>query len=114
MRVHYYCILLASIFLFITLHYVKKRRLDFRYCLLWISISLVMVVFAANKDILEAVSDYVGIYYSPAFLFVTGIIFSLILIFYLTLVISAMQKKIVKLTQEVGILKSEIERHGVK
>lgn len=114
MRVHYYCIFLASIFLFITIHYVKMRKLDFRYCLLWIGISLVLVILAANKNILEAISRYVGIYYSPAFLFVTGIIFSLILIFYLTLVISAMQKKIVKLTQEVGILKSELERHGAK
>jgi hypothetical protein len=77
--------------------------------MLWILVSLVLCILSFNKDIVENAAKFTGIIYAPAFLFVTGIVFSLILIFYMTLVISALQKRIVRLTQEIGILKSKME-----
>ena len=50
-----------------------------------------------------------GIMYAPAFLFLMGIAFSLIMIFYLMIVVSNIQKKLTKLIQENSILKDRIE-----
>ncbi len=109
MNAYLYCAMLAILFLAVTIHYVKKRKLEFQYCIFWIFISLTLIILSTNKNILEVISKKIGIYYSPALLFVTGIIFSFLLIFHLTLVISDMKKRIVKLTQELAILKSTME-----
>lgn len=106
MKPYTYCLLLSILFLIGTLYFVKKRMLDFKYSIFWISISLILIIFSLNIGLTESIARKVGISYAPAFLFVTGIIFVLILIFYLNLVISKMQSKITRLTQEIGIIKS--------
>lgn len=77
--------------------------------MLWILVSLVLCTLSLNKGIVEGAAKLTGISYAPAFLFVTGIVFSLVLVFYMTLIISSLQKRIVRLTQEIGILKSKME-----
>ena len=106
MKSYTYCLVLSILFLIGTLYFVKKRMLDFKYSIFWISISLILIIFSLNVNLTERIARIVGISYAPAFLFVTGIIFILILIFYLNLVISKMQSKITLLTQEIGIIKS--------
>jgi hypothetical protein len=106
MKSYTYCLVLSILFLIGTLYFVKKRILDFKYSIFWVSISLILIMFSLDINLTEDMARKVGISYAPAFLFVTGIIFLLILIFYLNLVISKMQSKITLLTQEIGIIKS--------
>lgn len=101
-----YCLILSVLFLIGTIYFVKKRILDFKYSIFWIFISLMLIIFSLDVKLTEELARRVGIFYAPAFLFVTGIIFLLILIFYLNLVVSKMQSKITLLTQEIGIIKS--------
>lgn len=105
MKPYTYCLVLSILFLIGTLYFVKKRMLDFKYSIFWVSISLTLIIFSLDINLTEDMARKVGISYAPAFLFVTGIIFLLILIFYLNLVISKMQSKITSLTQEIGIIK---------
>lgn len=107
-----YCLALSILFLICTLYFVKKRILDFKYSVFWVSLSLILIVLSLNVNLTEDMAKIVGIYYAPAFLFITGIIFILVLIFYLNLVISKMQSKITLLTQEIGIIKSCINESG--
>lgn len=109
MKPYTYCLILSILFLAGTLYFIKKRILDFKYSIFWILISLLLIVLSINVNLTQYMAEIFGIYYAPAFLFVTGIIFVLILIFYLTLVISRMQKRITLLTQEIGIIKSCID-----
>lgn len=106
MKPYTYCLVLSILFLISTLYFAKKRVLDFKYSIFWVSISLILILFSLDVNLTEDLARKVGIFYAPAFLFVTGIIFLLILIFYLNLMISKMQSKITLLTQEIGILKS--------
>ena len=106
MKSYTYCLVLSILFLIGTLYFVKKRILDFKYSIFWVSTSLILIMFSLDINLTEDMARKVGISYAPAFLFVTGIIFLLILIFYLNLVISKMQSKITRLTQEIGIIKS--------
>lgn len=106
MKSYTYCLVLSILFLIGTLYFVKRRILDFKYSIFWVSTSLMLIVFSLDINLTEDMARKVGISYAPAFLFVTGIIFLLILIFYLNLVISKMQSKITLLTQEIGIIKS--------
>jgi hypothetical protein len=110
MKLYIYCVALSILFLICTLYFAKKRILEFKYSLFWVSLSLILIILSLNVELTEDMAKVVGIYYAPAFLFVTGIIFALILIFYLNLVISKMQSKITILTQEIGIIKSCISQ----
>lgn len=114
MKPYMYCLALSILFLICTLYFVKKRILDFKYSVFWVSLSLILIVLSLNVNLTEDMAKIVGIYYAPTFLFVTGIVFTLVLIFYLNLVISKMQSKITLLTQEIEIIKScinESEAH---
>lgn len=110
MTPYLYSFLLSIVFLAVTLHFVRSRALDFKYSMFWIFISLLFIVLSLNKDVTEWIAGQLNIAYAPAFLFVTGIVFIFAILFYLTLVISRMQNKITNLTQEVGMLKSYVEK----
>ncbi|ERI93998.1 hypothetical protein HMPREF1982_01254 [Clostridiales bacterium oral taxon 876 str. F0540] len=58
---------------------------------------------------LDGISKKIGIYYPPALLFVTGIIFSFLLVFLLTIEISDLKRRVINLTQELAILKNTSE-----
>lgn len=100
---------ISFLFLIVSIVFIRKRGLEFKCGLLWILVSLILMVFSMNPKIIEHLAEATGIMYAPAFLFFTGIIFSLIMIFYLMIVTSNMQKKLTKLIQENSILKDRIE-----
>lgn len=110
MNPYIYSFILSLLFLLVTLYFVKSRALDFKYSMFWIFISLLFIVLSLNKNFTEWIAGLLKISYAPAFLFVTGMFFIFALIVYLTIVISRMQNKITVLIQEVGILKSYIDK----
>lgn len=109
MNVYLYCTFLSLIFMFVTIYYSRKRRLDLRYCIFWLAISSVLIILSINKGMLDGISKKIGIYYPPALLFVTGIIFSFLLVFLLTIEISDLKRRVINLTQELAILKNTSE-----
>lgn len=110
MNPYIYSFILSLLFLAVTLYYIKSRSLDFKYSIFWIVLSLLFILLSLNKGFTEWIAGLIKISYAPAFLFVTGIVFLFALIFYLTIIISRMQHKITVLVQEIGILKSYLEK----
>lgn len=110
MNIYKYCIAIALLFLFITLYYIKQRKIEFGYSILWFSISIFLFTIAASPMLLEYIATFVGIEYGPSFLFLGGILFNMLIIFYLTIKLSGMKTKVVRLTQEIGIIKSKLDR----
>lgn len=112
MTPYMYSFILSLLFLLVTLYFVKSRAIDFKYSIFWSAISVLFIVLSLNKDLTEWIAGLVNIAYAPAFLFVTGIVFIFAILFYLTVVISKMQDKITVLIQEVGILKSDMDKEA--
>lgn len=110
MNIYKYCIAIALLFLFITLYYIKQRKIEFGYSILWFSISIFLFIIAASPMLLEYIASFVGIDYGPSFLFLGGTLFNMLIIFYLTIKLSGMKTKVVRLTQEIGIIKSKLDR----
>lgn len=110
MSVYFYCSILSVIFLAIIIYFIKNKKLELQYCVFWIILVFTFFLLSINKNIVEYISQLVGIYYPPAFLFVTGIVLCLILIFYVMIIMSDLKKRIVKLTQEISILKNQLEK----
>lgn len=101
--------MISFFFLVISIIFLRKRSLEFKCGLLWILVSLILMIFSMNSTIIEYLAKTTGIIYAPAFLFFMGIVFCLIMIFYLMIVISSIQKKLTKLIQENSILKDRME-----
>jgi hypothetical protein len=101
----------SSLFLFaFILRLVKRKKLKEEYSLLWLGFSLIFVVLAFYKPLLELVAKALGIIYAPAALLlilVTSIFFILIKFY---VVISKLAEGNKNLIQEVGILKAELKK----
>lgn len=101
--------IISLFFLVTSIIFLRKRSLEFKGGLLWILVSLILMIFSMNSTIVEYLAKATGIMYAPAFLFFMGIVFCLMMIFYLMMVISSIQKKLTKLIQENSILKDRME-----
>ena len=110
MSIYSFCVIMSLMFIMVTLLFIKRRLIDIRYSLLWIFISFAMLLISLNKNIIEYFSLAMNVNYAPSLLFLIGILFCFLLILNMTIIISNMQRSITRLTQEIGILKSEGNR----
>lgn len=108
-----FCFIIALIFLMISLYFVKRRKLDFKCSFLWIALSLVFMFFSVNLGTVDYLAQKASVYYAPALLFLLGILFAFLLIFYVMIAVSDMYKKITRLSQEIAILKEFNDRSNV-
>ncbi|MCL1791891.1 MAG: DUF2304 domain-containing protein [Peptococcaceae bacterium] len=108
--VYVYCLLVAVSFFCITLYCLKKRKIEFGFGLIWFGIGIFLFLIALRPTFLDIIAGWAGIAYSPSFLFACGIFFSLAVSYNLTLKVSEQKKKIITLTQELSILKNQLEK----
>lgn len=76
MNIYNTSIVLSLIFILIILYLIKKRKIEFNYSLFWFSISIIIFVLAINRNLFERISNFFGIDYAPALLFIGGILFN--------------------------------------
>lgn len=108
-NVYTFSIGFSILFLIIIIREIKKGNLLEKYSLFWIFFSIIMIVISANLRLLNLLSRMLHIYYAPSVLFLLGLLFIILYCFHLTLIISKQSENIVKLTQEVAILKNMME-----
>lgn len=99
----------SAILLVMILALVRRRRLKEQYALLWIGFGVIMIVLSLNSGWLNGLADIFHVYYAPSLLFFFGFVFCLLLIIHLTVVISKLSDRVVRLVQEVSMLKKELE-----
>ena len=87
---------------------IKKNILSTKNALLWVVADIIVIFCIIFVDPLLLVANFIGIKTVSNMLFFIGIIFLLILCFNLSNQLSIQNKKIIKLTQELGILKNKI------
>jgi len=98
----------AVIMLYI-LEMVRRRKLRTEYSILWLSGSVVMLVFSLSKKWLDYVSQAVGIFYPPSFLFLVGMLFILLILIHFSITISKLHQMNKKMTQEIALLKEKTQ-----
>lgn len=102
----YVLAIICSILLLIYLLYtIKKGKLDERHSIFWIFFSIIITIFSMIPNFTEWLASILGIYYAPSLLFLFGILFILAYLIHLSIIITKQNKMIIRLTQEIGILK---------
>lgn len=103
--------LLLLLYMFRT---VRKNKMSLKNILVWI-VADVFVIFAVLfLEILLKLANFIGIETVSNMMFFLGFIFLIVLCFNLSSELSIQNKKIISLTQEVGILKNELEKRKNK
>jgi hypothetical protein len=104
-----YVALLGLAVLLFVVNMVRTRRLQERYALLWLLAGLALTVAPLFADELDRLAAAMGFDYPPALLLMLAVIGLLLLIFQLTLNIASQGEHLKVLTQEVALLRQELE-----
>ena len=102
------CMVLVCLFLtcyILTL--VKRDKLQLKYSLIWLVMSLVVLVCAVFPNLIFNLAHLVGFQVGSNFLFFIGFVFLIAISLSLTSIVSKQQSAIKNLTQRIAILENE-------
>ena len=99
--IYYFSICFAIIFIVFVILLVRNNKLDEKYSILWLIFSILVIILALCTKVLDKISSFLGIFYAPALLF----------LIHLSTVVTKQNKSIIRLTQEIAILKNIINKN---
>jgi hypothetical protein len=103
-------IIFTLLFLGIVFRLVMKRKLREEFSIIWIFCALFLNLFAFWRDGIEVLADFFGIFYPPAIIFMVLFIAIIIYCLHLSVLISRHREEIKNVTQELAILKQDLEQ----
>lgn len=97
--------ILASLLIIVNM--VRSRKLELKYALTWMAVGISVLLLDCFPQIMNWLSITLGVASPVNMLFLLGFIFSLIIIFVLTIVVSRLSVRMKELAQELALLKKE-------
>lgn len=92
------------------LNRIVKYKLELKYSLLWLLLSLSTIILAVIPKLSFHLADWIGIKTPVNVLFLCGILVSLMIVFSLTVALSQHMVRIRHLSQELGLYKNELAK----
>ena len=93
------------------IYLIRKRKLKEEYALLWIVISIIFLVIAIFRGLIDWISQIFGIHYQPAALFIILIFCLYLLMLHFSIVTSDLRMKINTLLMKITLLEEETSRN---
>jgi len=91
------------------MHNVKKERIKEAYAIIWIFMGLAFLVISIWPGLMGIIANFVGIYYAPALLILILTVMTIFILIQFSIVISRQSERIKTLTQEIALLKADLE-----
>ena len=111
LRLKIFVFIISLLFTGVIIHYVRKEVMDLKYTLVWILSGLIILILAFVPESITIFSHFVGIALPVNALFLMGLLFSLVIIFTMTVTISKISLRVTRLAQEVAIIKLELDKY---
>ena len=89
---------------------IKNKKIEVKYSIIWLAFSVVMIAFAICPYIVLVLGDITGVANPVNFVFLTQIIFILLILLSVTAVISGFSRKIKRLAQTNALLEKRVRR----
>lgn len=105
-------IILAFIFVGIVFRAVNKRKLWLQYSLVWILLSSGLLVIAFFPKVLDVLADFMQIEVTSNLLYLIAIFVLVIILFYLTIIVSKQSNQIKSMIQMYSVEKYMNEQKG--
>ncbi len=97
-------ILCCLMFIFYVCYNVKKEKISMKHSLIWILMASFIILFSLIYDWLIKIASLIGIITVSNLLFFLGFLFLFFIIFNMSKMISKLNKEVIRLTQEIGII----------
>ena len=91
----------------VILNMVKKRSLELKYVLGWILCAAALLILDLFPGLIDRLSQFLGIRSPVNMIFFLGFLFSLIIIFSLTVALSRVTLRVRKLAQKMALEEEE-------
>ena len=92
------------------IYLIRKKKLKEEYAILWIVISVIFLIIATFRGLIDWVSNLFGIHYQPAALFIILIFCLYLLMLHFSIVTSDLRAKINTLLMKITLLEQEASR----
>lgn len=102
--------LISLVGLVFLLNRIVKYKLELKYSLLWLFLSLATIILALIPKLSLHIAHWFGIETPVNVLFLFGILLSLMIVFSLTVALSQHMVRIRHISQELGIYKNELAK----
>jgi hypothetical protein len=102
-------ILLSLLLLIYVFELVRRRYLNEEYSIGWLAAGIVIFVLSIWRNILDWVTRLIGGTYYTSTLFFFGILFLIMINLHFSVRVSGLSNMVRRLSQELALLKSEIE-----
>jgi len=101
----------SSVALFFLLIYlIRNKRIKEEYSLLWLLFGAIFIIFSTWRSGLDFIANIVGISYPPAAMMLLFMLAYFFILIQFSTIISRLSDRNKNLTQEIGLLKMEMDK----
>lgn len=105
-------VLIVVLALLALIDMIRKNKLELKYALLWFVLGIGILIFCCFPALTVLLAQLTGISTPVNLLFFVGFCFSLVIIFSLTAAVSRLSGRVKRLTQEIALLRMEMQENG--
>jgi hypothetical protein len=96
------------------LELLRRRQLSEKYTVLWLAVGIVLLVLTVFPNVLVSISRSVGVTLPANLLFFVAIVFLICVALHLSWELSRLENETRKLTEDLAILRLELDEHTAR
>lgn len=108
--IYVFAIIFAIIFELFILNLVRGNKLDEKYSVLWLILGTIILLVAIFPNSIITIAEWFNVYYPPTLMLLFALMVLGTYIIHISIVLTKQNKMIVKLTQELAIVKEKNEK----
>lgn len=112
-KIQILAIIAVVFFIAIIARFVLKGKLRTEYSIVWILMGIMFLIFSIWRKSLDLLADFFGVYYAPSLIFIFFFFMIFIFLIHLSVVNSKQHDQIKRLSQEISLLKDEVNKTKV-
>jgi len=105
------CIL---VFIAIIIRFIAKKQLNLRYTLVWLLACFFMLIVTIFPQIVNVVSDFVGIAAPVNTIFLFAGMFLMLIVMTLTFIVSKINNRIYRMAQTIALLDKRLRDYEIR
>lgn len=108
LKLTYLLVLGSFVLLGMIVWLIKNDKVEIKYAIIWLAFSFVMILFSLFPELVYKLGDLIHVINPVNFIFLTQIIFILLILLSVSAVISGFSKKIKRLAQANALLEKRV------
>lgn len=113
-RVRIAVIIVLLIGLAAIINLIRKRNLELKYAMTWLFLGAALLIVVLIPGLLDTLAVIVGIYNPMNLVFFLGFLFSIAIIFVLTMSVSRNSNRVRKMAQKIALNEYKLNKNSEK